>query len=102
MVRDYNSAPPQREIQPAAILRATRALEEFGYFKVLRVENVTTDEEKEERAASWRKYQQEEHEKLVKSLPPGVDPPLLDLTKLPTTLPYCYAIIARRKNGAGD
>lgn len=75
---------------------AAQALEEFGYFKVLDARNVTTEEQKQERIANWRKYTQEEHEKLVKSWPPGVPLPEPDLSKVPQNLSYCYAIIARR------
>ncbi len=73
----------------------TQALEEFGYFKVLKVQNVTTEEEKEKRIASWRKYTQEEYDKLVASYPVAADNPP-DLSKVPENLSYCYAILARR------
>lgn len=74
-------------------------LEEFGYFKVLDVNDVTTEEEKEERIASWRKYEQEQYDKFITSLPedaplrhaPRIEPP-----KIPGTIAYCYAITARR------
>lgn len=79
---------------------AAQALEEFGYFKVLETKNVTTEEQKQERIENWRKYRQEEHDKLVKSWPPGVPLPPLDLSKVPQNLSYCYAIIARRESGS--
>jgi SAM-dependent methyltransferase len=73
----------------------TQALEEFGYFKVLRAENVTTDEEKVQRIANWRKSTMEQHEQLIKSVP-SANIPEPDLSKVPTNLPYAYAIIAQR------
>jgi SAM-dependent methyltransferase len=79
---------------------AAQALEEFGYFKVLKMQDVTTEEEKEKRIANWRKHKQEEHEKVVSTAAPGIIFPPLDLSKVPQNLPYSYAIIARR--GTGD
>ena len=76
---------------------AVQALEEFGYFKVLKVEDVSTAEEKAERIERWRKYTQEDYEKLIKSLPKGASFPAPDLTKVPTDLAYTYALIARRE-----
>lgn len=76
---------------------ARRALEEFGYFKVLKVQNVTTRRERKRRIASWRKYTQEEYEKYSKTMPESANylPP--DLSKIPTTLAYGYVVIARRE-----
>lgn len=83
------------------IADVTQALEEFGYFKVLKAQDVTTDEQKEERIADWRKYTQEDHEKLLKMLEGKTNnpPPLPDLSKVPSNLGYVYAIIARREPG---
>lgn len=74
------------------------ALEQFGYFKVLKMENVTTEEEKETRIARWRKYTLEQHDKLINSLPPeiGSTIPPPDVSKVPSNLSYGYAIMARR------
>jgi SAM-dependent methyltransferase len=74
---------------------ATQALEEFGYFKVLNVQNVTTEEEKERKIASWRKYTQEQYERLVESYPLAAENPP-DLSKVPQNISYCYAMIAQR------
>ena len=77
---------------------AIRSLEEFGYFKVLDAQNVTTDEQKEEFIADWRKYRQEEYERVMKSLPTSVPAlPEPDLSRVPENLAYCYGIIARRE-----
>ena len=79
------------------IEEATRALEEFGYFKVLKAQDVTTEEERERRIASWRKYTQEEYEKYSKKMPEGANYPPPDLSKIPTNLAYGYVVIARRE-----
>jgi trans-aconitate methyltransferase len=76
---------------------ATYALEEFGYFKVLKVQDVTTEEERERRIASWRKYTQEEYEKHSKIMTEGAIYPPPDLSKIPTNLAYGYVVIARRE-----
>jgi hypothetical protein len=75
-----------------------QALEEYGRFKVLAFRDVSTEEQKEKRMADWRKYTQEEHDKLVERLPTA-NIPAPDLSKVPRNLPYCYAMIARRESG---
>ena len=77
---------------------AAHALEEFGYFKVLKVQDVTTEEEKEKRLAEWRKHKQEEQEKRANTVQSGITLPPLDLSKVPAHLPYCYAIVAQRQD----
>lgn len=75
---------------------AVTALEEFGFFKVLQVQDVSTETQKQERLERWRKQVQESRDRLVQSLPSGANVPPLDLSRSPQNLPYCYAIIARR------
>lgn len=75
---------------------AARALEEHGYFKVLGVKNVMTEPEREKRIASWQKYQQEEHEKLVQQYP-TVNIPAPDLSTPPSHLAYPYVLIAQKQ-----
>jgi len=76
---------------------AAQALEEFGYFKVLNKQDVTTETQREERLASWRKEKQESHDKLVQSMPvAAMNIPPFELPKVPENLAYAYAIIARR------
>lgn len=77
---------------------AVQALEEFGYFKVLQMADVSTKEQKEKQIADWRKYTQEEHDRLVERLPQA-NIPAPDLSKVPQNLPYCYAMIARCESG---
>jgi hypothetical protein len=84
------------------IEEATRALEEFGYFKVLKAQDVTMEEDKEERIARWKKSSQEEFEKTVQSLPPGAKIPTPDFSKVPKYLSYCYTILARREEHNGS
>lgn len=73
-------------------------LEEFGYFKVLEMKDVTSDEEKEKRIESWRKSELEQRDKMIKSLPPEthIHIPPLDLSKVPSDLAYAYVIVARK------
>ena len=75
---------------------AALALEEFGWFKVLKVQDVSTEEQKAERIEGWRTYTRESHDKLVKSMPNGANLPPPDLSKVPNDLPYNYTIIACR------
>jgi SAM-dependent methyltransferase len=74
---------------------AARILEEHGYFKVLRMEDVTTEEYKQERVDNWREVTQKQHEELAKRYPTVTIPPP-DLSKIPNNLPYSYAMIVRR------
>lgn len=100
---DWRGAPYSLQINrwmwswSYGIEEATRALEEFGYFKVLKAQDVTTEEERERRIASWRKYTQEEYEKYSKMMPEGANYPPPDLSKIPTNLAYGYVVIARRE-----
>jgi SAM-dependent methyltransferase len=72
-------------------------LEEWGYFQVLKRKNVTTEGERERRLMEWRREKQEEYDRRVKTAPAGESIPLPDLETVPT-LPYCYAILARRRH----
>lgn len=74
---------------------AVKILEEHGFFKVLRMEDVTTAEYKKERIDFWRKSTQDQYDELSKRYPAITIPPP-DLAKVPGNLPYTYAIIARR------
>lgn len=79
------------------IEESTRALEEFGYFKVLKAQDVTTEEDRDERIARRRKSNQEEIEKMIQSIPTDLKIPLPKLPELPSNPSYCYAILARRE-----
>lgn len=79
---------------------AAQALEEFGCFKVLKMEDVTLKEVKEKQEAEWRQYKQEQHEKLMQTRQPGLTTPILDLSRVTDKLPYSYTIIARRQGNA--
>ena len=83
-----------------AMDEAAQALEEFGYFKVLKAQDVSTEKQKEERIERWREHEQLSQEKVIASLQPGIKiPPLPDaLSRVPQNLPYCYALVARREN----
>ena len=72
-----------------------RMLEEHGYFKVLKTQDVTTDDESAERTSSWVGSRKRQHEELVKNFPDAnlVEP---DFLLSPGNLAYIYTIIARR------
>lgn len=100
---DWRGLPYSREIHQwmwswtYSLEEAVQALEEHGYFKVIRAENVTTEEQKERMAELWRKSELESWERFNREMMPGL--PLLpppDLTHLPAQLAYCYAIVAQR------
>jgi ubiquinone/menaquinone biosynthesis C-methylase UbiE len=74
---------------------AAKILEEHGFFKVLRMEDVTTEEYKQERVEFWRKSTQDQYDELAKRYPTVTLPPP-DLANIPSNLPYTYAMIARR------
>lgn len=100
---DWRGAPYSLQIDQwmwswsYGIEEATRALEEFGYFKVLKAQDVTTAEERERRIANWRKYTQEEYEKYSSMMLEGAISPPPDLSKVPADLSYSYVVIARRE-----
>ena len=73
-----------------------RALEEHGYFKVLRMLDTTTEAEKLQRIERWRVQTQKEHEVLVKKLSPDykINPP--DLSVPPSRMAYNYIVIAQK------
>ncbi len=75
-----------------------RMLEEHGYFKVLKTQDVTTDDESAERTSSWVGSRKRQHEELVKNFPDAnlVEP---DFLPAPGNLAYSYTIIARREVG---
>lgn len=79
-----------------AMKEVEQALEEHGYFKVLKMQDVTTPDESMERISSWIGYHKRKHEELVKNFPdtkhaePDFSPPV-------ENLPYNYTIIARRE-----
>jgi SAM-dependent methyltransferase len=80
---------------------AVKAVEEHGYFEVIQAREVTTEEEKAQRIARWKKRRQENYEKHVQHLPPDAPVPTPpDPDKEPGQLAYCYAILARRTQAA--
>jgi SAM-dependent methyltransferase len=76
---------------------AAHALEEFGYFKMLRVTDVSTEQQKKERIERWRTSMLENHQRLVETMPEGSKLSQPDLSRVPQNLPYGYALIARRE-----
>lgn len=87
-----------------SIDEATQHLEEHGYFKVLKAQDVTTPNEKKIFLADWEKN----HPKESKPSEMETEKPnweinaeghtfrIPDFPVQPHILPYCYAIIARR------
>lgn len=77
---------------------AVQALEEHGYFKVLKAQDVTPEEEKLERLERWYNGAKEWYEAHIKQFPTSPYP-APDINKAPR-LSYKYGIIAQRqKNG---
>ena len=75
---------------------AAGLLSEHGFFKVLKTEIVTTDEEQADSIERWRIQTQERHEKMVEKYPPDYPLPAPDLSKAPTNLAYKYIVIAQK------
>lgn len=72
------------------------ALEEHGYFKVLKTENTTTESERKEIIKRWRVNEQKRHEELMEMLgSTSLEPP--DLSTPPNDLSYCYIVIAQKQ-----
>lgn len=75
---------------------AADLLSEHGFFKVLKTENVTTEEDRAELIERWRVWTQERYERKVKRLSPEYHIPAPDLSKTPTRPAYKYIVIAQK------
>lgn len=73
-----------------------QALEEHGYFKVLKTLDTNTEAEHQERIERWRNRAKRDHEEQVKKLPPEYNITAPDLSNPPTNLAYSYLVIAQR------
>lgn len=73
------------------------AIEEHGYFKVLKTLDVTTETERLERIERWRSETQKQHDELVKKLPPDRPVPAPDLSNPPNNLSYPYIVVAQKQ-----
>jgi SAM-dependent methyltransferase len=69
-------------------------LEEHGYFKVLKAENVTSEEEKQALIEKWYEDAKAQYDSFMERYPTS-QYPMPDINK-PPRLAYKYAIIARR------
>ncbi len=74
---------------------AVQVLEEHDYFKVLKAQDVTSEEEKQTKIEKWRKNKQEQYESSLERYP-NVQSQPPDLNN-PPTLSYKYVIIAQRQ-----
>jgi SAM-dependent methyltransferase len=74
-----------------------QALEEHGYFKVLKTANVITEDERLERIEGWRTYRKKEYENLVKNMPPDHQIPEPDLSTPPANLAYPFVVVAQKQ-----
>jgi SAM-dependent methyltransferase len=79
------------------IEETVQALEEHGYFKVLKTANVITEEERQEYIDRWCARKKKEHEERVKNLSPGDPIPVLDLSTPPANLAYPYVVVAQKQ-----
>ena len=82
--------------QTFAMQETAELLSEHGFFKILKTENVTTEQERVASIERWRIKTQENHEKMVKKFPPEYHIPAPDLSKTPTNLAYKYIVIAQK------
>jgi SAM-dependent methyltransferase len=74
---------------------AVQALEEHGYFKVLKAQDVTSEEERQTRIEKWYKRAKEEYDAYTKQYP-NTRFPVPDPNKVPR-LSYKYIIVAQRQ-----
>jgi hypothetical protein len=74
-----------------------KALEEHGYFKVLKTQNTTTEVEHQARIERWRAQTLKDHEELVKKLPSDTQIATPDVSKPPANLAYSYLVIAQKQ-----
>jgi SAM-dependent methyltransferase len=78
------------------IEEAVAALQEHGYFKVLKTKNTTTKSEQKEIIERWRINEQKGHEEWMEMLgSTSLEPP--DLSTPPDDLAYCYIVIAQKQ-----
>ncbi len=74
------------------------ALEEHGYFKVVRSLITETEADREEKIANWRIEAQEEHDEWLAQFGLETQIPRTDYSTVePPDLPYRYLIIAKRR-----
>lgn len=72
------------------------ALEEHGYFKVLKMLEVTPKAERQERIERWRAWKLEAHAELVKKYPSAQPIPAPDVSQPPSHLAYKYIVVAQK------
>lgn len=72
------------------------ALEEHGYFKVLKALDVTPEAERQERIEHWRAQKLEAHAELVKKYPSAQPSPAPDVSRPPSYLAYKYIVVAQK------
>jgi len=76
---------------------AAQALEEHGYFKVLKTQEIVDEKEYQERVEQWRIRVQKEHDEWLQSLPPDVQIARTDYSKVKPSLGYPYILIAQKQ-----
>ena len=79
-----------------SIHETTQALEEHGYFKVLKSEVVTGKTERRSIIRRWRASNLRNYKEMKKNMPPEYDLPEPDLSIPPANLAYAYIIVAQK------
>ena len=76
---------------------AAQALEEHGYFKVLRTLETGTQAERPKFVMREKLQIKGNMDELIKNLPAGFQLPAIDVTKKPTRVSYPYVVIAQKQ-----
>ncbi len=79
------------------IEECTHALEEHGYFKVLKTVVTESEETRQQRIAKWRIQRQLEHDEWLASLGPDANIKRPDYSEVNPILSYPYVVIAQKQ-----
>lgn len=75
----------------------TRALEEHGYFKVLKTQIPVSEAERQAKIAEWRARAKKEHDEWRASLPSTANIARSDYSNVTPRLPYPYVVVAQKQ-----
>lgn len=76
---------------------AVQALDEHGYFKVLKAQKVVNEQEYQEKVEQWRIQAQKEHDEWLQKLPPEMHMARTDYSNAKPPLAYPYFVIAQKQ-----
>ena len=80
-----------------SIEETTQALEEHGYFKVLKTVITEADQIRQERIAKWRIETQQEHDEWLAGLDPNIKIERTDYSNITPRLAYPYVVVAQKQ-----